>query len=270
MKKIMSKDMLGEYHRDFMRISVFLIGKARILERECNCWYLQGFHFELRDRISQRLAIVQSDINPDDSYDYLEIHKSAVFIINCSTIDLSHAYSIPPIPSSTLSRSSPPQTTPVVKTENPDTDVLLQIQSQLSALAQVFASSTAQPMPPSATTQSPTSSIGFCLFCGGSASEHFMRNCPIAEQYIRDGRCKRNSDGRITLPNGNDIPRGLRGRWLQERLDSYFEVFGGLPNRATSPHVTTDLYEAFPDTEIMYAEVVEVEEDPNIARIAFL
>lgn len=297
-KRISSKDILGEYHRDFMRISVFLIGKSRISERERNRWYLQGFHYELRDRISQRLAIVKSDINPDDSYDYLEIHKSAVFILNCSTVDLAHAYSVAPVPSNpTPSPSQTPQTTTVVKTETRDNEVLRQIQLQLSALTQAIASSSVQSSPaqtsPQQQTASPNSSnnvanavahlrpgqavigssVGFCLFCGGPVGDHLMRNCPVAEQYIREGKCARNAEGRIALPNGDDIPRGLRGRWLRERLDSYHEVFGGLAKRDTPPHITAALYEIFPDTEIMQMEVSrieEIDEDPDLARVAIL
>jgi hypothetical protein len=129
-KRITSKEDLGEYHRDFMRISVFLIGKNHISARERNRWYLSGFHTDLHDRIAQKLSIVKSGVNPDDSYKYLDVHKAAIFILNSSSSDQPR--STPP-PTS----YAPPiatATVPIVKTESHEAELLRQLSLQISAL----------------------------------------------------------------------------------------------------------------------------------------
>jgi hypothetical protein len=301
-KKTTNKEALGEYHRDFMRISMFLLNKTRISDRERNRWYLQGFHLELRDRILQRLAIVEPTINPDDSYSHLEVHKAALFILNSSLLnssgtDSGNVYSLQPSSSNPIPRAPTPSAT-IVKTETHDTDVLRQIQIQLSALTQAIAASprasTISQSPATAPNNIPINhaaavahlrpgqavlggSTGFCLFCGTPAAEHIMRNCPVAEQYVRDGKCSRKSDGRIVLPNSDEIPRGLRGRWFKDRLDTYHELFPGkiIPRRDTPPHLTAALYEIAADTEVLQFEVsrieeVEDEEDPDLVRVSVL
>jgi hypothetical protein len=301
-KRTTSKEALGDYHRDFMRMSMFLLDKTRISERERNRSYLQGFHAELREQILHRLAIVQPDVNPDDSYSHLEIHKAALFILNSSvlsssSVEAGNIYSLQPPASASIHRTPTPSAT-IVKTETHDTDVLRQIQLQLSALTQAIA---ATPRP-STTSHSPATapnnipmghasavahlrpgqavlggSTGFCLFCGVPASEHLMRNCPVAEQYVRDGKCSRNADNRIVLPTGEEIPRGLRGRWFKERLDTYHELFPGkiIPRRDNPPHLTAALYEIAADTEVMQFEVSRIEEivdeeDPDLLRVSVL
>ncbi|KAI0964028.1 hypothetical protein AcW1_000946 [Taiwanofungus camphoratus] len=40
-------------------------------------------------------------------------------------------------------------------------------------------------------------------------------------QDIKDGKCKRNPDGKIVLPNGNFVPRTIPGRTICDRLYEY-------------------------------------------------
>jgi hypothetical protein len=310
-KKILNKDALGDFHRDFMRISVFLLDKSRISERERNRWYLQGFQQELRDRITQRLAIIKSDVNPDDSYEYQDIHNAAVFILNCSSTNLSGGFGVPPVSTGISSSASAPQqthTATIVKTEQRDTDVLRQIQQQLSALTHVISRAStiprgATPPPSIPNTRAPNTAqpyqrqgapneggaAGLCIFCG--LPDHIMRNCPTAEQYVREKKCMRSAAGRIVLPNGGEISRALRGRWIKEKLDGYAEMFPDTSNRGsstqnaqvstvtaahisaweeeTAPHVTTALWEIAPDTEVLQLEVTceeENEDDPDQVR----
>jgi hypothetical protein len=130
--------MLQTFDRNFMRISVFLIGKERLSEQERNRWYLQSFYTELRDRIIQRLAIVQPNVNPDDSYPYNEINKAAVFILNSLYTDSPNPYAINQGSTGIRAREpTPAPSTTIVKTETYDADLLRQIQVQLNNLTQV-------------------------------------------------------------------------------------------------------------------------------------
>src|SRR6202020_1584834 len=53
--------------------------------------------------------------------------------------------------------------------------------------------------------------IASCNFC--RSVEHFIRQCPDAIEYIRLGKCQRNSEGKITLPSGS-----YKARDIQEQI----------------------------------------------------
>jgi hypothetical protein len=180
----------------------------------------------------------------------------------------------------------------MVKTKTYDADLLRQIQVQLNNLTQVATtftpnrpvnnvqtnSNTNPPAAPAAnqfghlrpgqavtsTATGPNALYPFCLFCGSPSTEHMMRNCPTLEQYIRDGKCMRNAQGRVALPDGQDIPKGVRGRWIKDRLDYYEDLFG-------RPTQLNTMFEVANDIEIMQYELGRSEDDSNEdAQIAVL
>ena len=58
-----------------------------------------------------------------------------------------------------------------------------------------------------------------CNFCG--RPDHFIRQCPDAEEYIRCGRCRRTSEGKIALPTGSYLSRDVPGRFMKFRIDEW-------------------------------------------------
>src|SRR5271155_3324321 len=50
---------------------------------------------------------------------------------------------------------------------------------------------------------------------------HFIRNCLEVLEYIKQGRCKRNIEGKIVLPTGAFVPREIPGTLLRERIDEW-------------------------------------------------
>lgn len=65
---------------------------------------------------------------------------------------------------------------------------------------------------------------GECGFC--SATGHFLRECPVAGDFIRAGKCFRNQDNKLVLPNGQFVPRIIPGRNLAERIDRWLAENG--------------------------------------------
>jgi hypothetical protein len=89
----------------------------------------------------------------------------------------------------------------------------------------------------------------------------------------------RNSDYRIVLPMGEDLPCAICGRWFQKRLDNYHQMFPGklVPpgNRDRPPYMMMAFFEIALGTEVMQFKVSRVEErnaekDPNTTRVAIL
>lgn len=88
-----------------------------------------------------------------------------------------------------------------------------------------------------------------------------VRDCPKAADYIRQNKCIR-VEGRIMLPNGGYIPRGLNGQDISQRID---EAIAADTNRSRAtgsnaiiiPGASSNMFEVFPPEEYQ----VEIEDD---------
>ncbi|TFK17019.1 hypothetical protein FA15DRAFT_698594, partial [Coprinopsis marcescibilis] len=58
-----------------------------------------------------------------------------------------------------------------------------------------------------------------CIFC--SEQTHFIRGCPLIEEYITKKLCLRNQEYKICLPNGTPVTTRLAGRNMKERIDNW-------------------------------------------------
>ncbi|EED77957.1 predicted protein [Postia placenta Mad-698-R] len=55
-----------------------------------------------------------------------------------------------------------------------------------------------------------------CHYCGNRGCR--VGTCEFAEIDIRDGKCKRNTEGKIVLPNGSFCPRTIPGLTIRDRI----------------------------------------------------
>lgn len=93
-----------------------------------------------------------------------------------------------------------------------------------------------------------------------------MRECPKILEYVRLGKCKKNAENKIVLPDGKYIPRYITGRNFVERIDNWHKA-NPLPAQET---VAANLYERELPPHMMYmatscAEIEEVEEEEELA-----
>ncbi|KAF8222324.1 hypothetical protein L208DRAFT_1524352 [Tricholoma matsutake] len=58
-----------------------------------------------------------------------------------------------------------------------------------------------------------------CIFCG--LARHFISDCLVCQSYINKGKCKKNTEGKVVLPNGQFTPRNIPGRYIKERVDEW-------------------------------------------------
>jgi hypothetical protein len=58
-----------------------------------------------------------------------------------------------------------------------------------------------------------------CIFCG--LTGHFISECLTCRDYIAKGKCKKNADGKVVLPNGQFTPRNIPGWFIKERIDEW-------------------------------------------------
>ena len=209
---ILSLGDLGEYHRQFLAITTFLIGKTRLSTTEQSRAFARGFQAELWARISQRLQLKLPDHFPDDPYPLNAILEAAQYVLQGTTSTLFVA--------STNSTTPTTSQTSAVKAEIKTEDLA----AILERITETFvkALSSQQQNNRATTSDRPRPSPGTggnCNFCG--SPDHFIRNCAEVLESIKEGKCKRNTDGKVILPSGAFVPRNIPGQWLRDQIDEW-------------------------------------------------
>ncbi|KAF8221059.1 hypothetical protein L208DRAFT_1330261 [Tricholoma matsutake] len=206
---------LGLYYRSFYNITKFLSTKGRISDAEQSRAFVQGFQPGLWARITRRLELKFPDHCPDDPYPLDDIHAAAKFVLagsisSDSTLLLS-------------AHSSAPSAIPTTSTSMP------QIKSEdLMAILEKFAATLVTALAGLKTRNTTQPNSGFCLdqlktlvciFCG--LTGHFISDCLVCQSHINEGKCKKNTEGKIVLPNGQFTPRSIPSHFIKDRIDEW-------------------------------------------------
>ena len=248
--RTMSQDEVGAYYRKFTTISDYLIAQDRLSTRERNTFYLKGFPQFIRTLMKQRLAIKKPDVRPADGYSLEDLHEAAIFAVDSRDPD------------------SEIKVEPEIKVEKNG-----QMEELLKMMGTLLAQNQRNSAPPVATQQYPRTDgyptpggvaqnppqwepqprpQSYCMFC--NAPDHFLRVCPIVGQYLQQGKIIRNSDNKITLPDGRFLPRTVPGSCMRERLDNYADWKRRNPQRNQYEPAATNFFESNDE----YAFEVEV------------
>ena len=238
----MSRDDFGDYFRRFRVIATWLVDNNKLSEQDRSHKYLRGFPQPVRASILRRLEVTQSNVFPSDGYPFTALSEAATFVAESGSLDFFGKETAPSASSSSA---------------NGSVDELVKAVSALTALTQVFASTLQpqvaaqpprmlyQPAPGGAVQQpprrAPANNNGAplsCLFC--SSLEHFIRECPVANQYLAQAKIIRIPDGRLALPDGTFPSRNIQGANLKEKFDRYWESNGNQTTAATRGTVSTN------------------------------
>jgi hypothetical protein len=215
---ILSLADLGEYYRQFLAITSFLISKQRLSEDEQSRAFVRGFQSDLWVRVSQRLQLKLPDHFPDDPYPLDSIHEAALFALHGTSSTLLASVS-----PNTATHSSAPQN---AKSDNANVKkediaaILERVESYIKMLTEQQ-----QHQHHNHDHRGDPSNRGACNFCG--SFEHFMRDCKVLADYIGAGKCIRNVEGKVVLPNGMFLPRDIKGDKFQTRFDEFHRRFPG-------------------------------------------
>ena len=203
---VISLGDLGEYYRQFLAITTFLLAKERLSEAEQSRAFVRGLQPELWLRISHRLQLKKPDHYPDDPYSLKDIHEAAVYVLHGT-------------PSAFLATSvtttTPAPSAAVIKAEDLTAMMERMTESFIKAVTAHTGGISQVERPPR--FSGPGS--GNCNFCGGPG--HFMRECTTAIEYIEAGKCKKNIEGKITLPSGAFIPQDIPSPYFRDCLDEW-------------------------------------------------
>ena len=204
-----SSEEFGRYYRTFSKISTFLKKKDKLTDREISAQFIQGFNYSFRVKVHAQLKAQSPTHHTDDSYTLQEISKAALLLLSCNQ---------------GINAGLEPESIPTVKRETFDASNFSVNQSNLSmtALAQELVKhmellKTLTAAPPSQSYRLRDNNCNFCSEAG-----HYINNCPHAFEYVNKGKCKRNADGFMVLPNGERInARTAPGKNLRERIDNW-------------------------------------------------
>jgi hypothetical protein len=208
---------LGEYHRQFLLISRYLVSKSRIATQEQSRMFLHGLPPHLEARVRQRLQAKFIDHFPDDPYPISDIYDATNYVLTCGASAAS-------APHPSASNSS-------ISAADPTTTKLEALTTAIASLGQLFQSAllpqfTGAPPSNAATYSAPSAPpSGVCAFCGEPG--HFARDCEAVAEYAKAGKGKRNAEGKIVLPSGAMVPRWITGACLRDRMDEWHRQYPG-------------------------------------------
>ncbi|EED82938.1 predicted protein [Postia placenta Mad-698-R] len=227
---------LGCYYRDFMAITKHLIAQHRLSTIEQSRAFLRGFQPALLARLETRLHLKHPDHYADDPYTMAEIHAAATFILHGTSSTPTTAANQATASTSNTSTMVPPG---MIKTE----DISMIIESLSRTIATLIQPTTHAthnhaPAPRQQAAIHIHENSGVeqtCHYCGNRGCR--VGTCEFAEIDIRDGKCKRNTEGKIVLPNGSFCPRTIPGLTIWDRIYEWHR------RNPTAPATPTMLFE---------------------------
>ena len=261
----MTRDDLGIYLRKFQAISGFLISKSRLYPRDQNLQCLRGFPGPMRKRMRDRLAARRIETKPEDGYEIADIREAAEHVLRAPEGDEDD-------------ESEPKGRTNAQR--SPEMDELFKLVANLTRVVSAntqaqqqprpapppvpryqpqFQQQRLQPAPGGANLNAPPwnpprgqEQGSGCMFCGGLG--HYVRDCPVAAQYIQHGKIVWNNENKLVLPDGRFVPRNLPGNTMRERVDYYLSPQGQRELGRNQDYVATNFLET-PDEFIFEFDV---------------
>jgi hypothetical protein len=206
---------LGMYYRSFYNITQFLRTKNRISEAEQSRAFVRGFQSGLWARIERRLELKLPDHYPDNPYNLEEIHEAAKFVLAGSSTSHPppHQHSTP-----TPSQAAPSTSEPHTHIKSEDLNLILERFATTIVTALSAPKPGGQPRNNAPPRQEIIDAL-VCIFCG--LTGHFISECLTCQDYIAKGKCKKNAEGKVVLPNGQFTPRTIPGRFIKDRIDEW-------------------------------------------------
>lgn len=209
---------LSDYHLKFLSITTWLIDKKQLGTLEQERGYLRAFQPRLLGAINNRLQMKKPDHHPNIPHKIQDVYEAARFILQSATTAPQNYFAPTPpnvnppfVPDGAVSIA---KREPTVKQEDLGTLFTEFTKSIVDAISQSSRAWPAQGAP--STNTAPRSSN--CNFCGGP---HFIRECDKVEEMIREGKCRRNTEGKVVLPSGAFVPREIPPGLLSERIEEW-------------------------------------------------
>jgi hypothetical protein len=205
---VLSLGDLGEYYRQFLSITSFLISKHWLSTVEQSRAFVHGFQNKSWMCILQCFQLKLCNHFPDDPYRLEDIHEATQYVLHGMT--------------STIGSTSLPTITAAAEAmTNTSTNSEATKKEDLATMFKSFIKVLQQKTPESDTPrqlQLRGTNTGECVFCG---LLHYICKCSTVQEYINTGKCKRNDEGKVVLPNRLFVQCDIPGHWLRDRIDEW-------------------------------------------------
>lgn len=212
-------DDLSDYHIKFLSITNWLMDRKQLslLEQERN--YIRAFQPRLMAAINNRLQMKDQDRHPNIPYEVKDVYEAARFILQGAAVAPQNFFA--PTPPGVNPPFVPDNAVGIAKREP------VVKQEDLGSLLAAFSKSIIEAINLNQNQRSRTAYTNTtagsgrqtdCNFCGGP---HYIRECEKVEEFIKEGKCIRNADGKVVLPNGQFVPREIPGTVLSERIEEW-------------------------------------------------
>ena len=239
---------ISNFHLQFITISTYLLTNSLVSARELSQSYLRVFDETFQNRILMRLNILLPHHNPALQHNIDDIYNAAKWVLQgVPGATTAPSYAGTTSPSATIKPDSE-----YIKTEQLGTFLNDFKKTIVDALgANRMRPSTGGGVPPRNAK---------CLFDG---CDNFIRDCAKVEEYIRQGKCRRNHEGKVILSTGAYVPRDIPGEHLCDRIDEWHRRN---PNQLASGTLSsnTALFGAVvSDSRIIPTPYVETETVPQ-------
>jgi len=231
---------LTAYHLRFCAITNYLIKKNRLGIADQFNAYVRGFNPVFWNTVLGRLHIKHPDHRLNQPYTIDEVYEAARFVLDGIPVSSYHgtlpALTAAPVPPTFLSPTTiqPLPTSPATSPTPPPDQKFIKTE-ELGAILSKFYKDIIEAInaqPRGRANRDAAVRQTDCNFCGKA---HYIRDCELVDEYIRAGKCKRNSEGKVVLPTGAFIPRDIPGTLLRERFDEWHRCN---PNQLAVPSST--------------------------------
>ncbi|PPQ76748.1 hypothetical protein CVT24_012269 [Panaeolus cyanescens] len=196
----------AEYHRKFTAIAHFLKSKNRLSDIEANRKYITGFQDRFWHLVFNRLQLQHANHHPQDPWPINDVYNAVRFILQGSGNIVRVEDTLP-------SSSPAPTSSPSLPFKSEDISQLLNEISSLKLAVESLKANQGN-----RSSNPPRNRSPGCNFCG---KDHYIRACELVNDYIRAGKCKRNVEGKVTLPSGAFVPSDIPGALLKDRIDEW-------------------------------------------------
>ena len=205
------QDLL-DFHLGFNVISLFLITNQLLSAREQSQAYLHVFDEVLQNRIMMHLQIILPNHHPSLPYTINEAYNAAKWVLQGTSASMG-------LPLAGSAQALSP-TTIMTKFPNQGYIKTKQLGSFLSEFTKTIVDTLNTNRSCSSMSGSGPSAPrnNKCLFDGCDA---FIRDCPMVEEYVKQGKCQRNHKGKVILSSGAFVPRDTPGEFLKDRIDEW-------------------------------------------------
>jgi len=222
---------LSEYHLRFQAVTSYLLEKKLIGEVEQFNAFIQSFSPAFWKDISHHLQVKHPDHYPDLPYKISDVYDAAHFILHGLPTG-SSAIPIPVFPSQRPSPSSVSYTPPPLQpVDSPPTIKSEQLGSILMEFTKSIVEAIKQVNMSDNNHSSSSSNFQRSMLCNMCGKEHFIQDCEVVTEYIRAGKCRHNTEGKVVLPSSSFIPKDIPGTLLHDRFDEWHHQN---PNQLTS------------------------------------